>query len=605
MTTIRVADYIFRRLREYDVDHVFMISGGGAMFLNDAVGRTPGLKYSCNHHEQACAIAAESYARASGKPGVLCVTAGPGGTNALTGTVGSWLDSVPTLTISGQVKFETTIASCPGLGLRQLGDQEINIVDIVRPVTKYAVMVTDPKTIRYHLERAIYLATHGRPGPAWLDVPLNVQSSLIDPAELVGYDELQDRIEFDAGELDRKVGEVGERLKRSKKPLIVAGQGIRIAGAVETLNRILDRTGIPVSTTFNGSDLLPTDHPNYIGRIGTIGERSGNFALQNADLLISIGSRNNFRQTGYNRTGFAENAYKIVVDIDRAELLKPGIRPDLPIWGDAGIFLDKWENALYPTDGAAWRNWLAWCRESRQRYPVVLPEYETVDNGVQPYYFVRRLTEATPPGTTFVAANATANISLFQAGVVKPRQRIIGSSGLGMMGYDLPAAVGAAFGRGGTVVCLAGDGSVMMNLQELATVRHYDLPVKLFVLCNNGYQSIRMTQDNYFEKPYIACTPDSGVAPPDFRKLGEGFAIKSVRLERHEDMQAVFEEVFADKEPVVCSVALTPDYTFAPKTASRKLPDGRVVSNPIDDMFPFLDPEEYAANRFDDRGQGD
>ena len=597
MAPIRLADYVCRRLTEYGVQHVFMISGGGAMFLNDAVGKAPGLKYVCNHHEQACALAAEGYARATGKLGVLCVTTGPGGTNALTGTISCWLDSVPTLTISGQVKFEASLASCPDLGLRQLGDQEINIIDMARPVTKYAVSVLAPKTIRYHLERAIYLATHGRPGPVWIDIPQNVQSTLIDPDELQPYDELEDRIDFDLAELERNVDLVVEKLKSAERPLIIAGWGIRLAGGVDILKRILDKTGIPASASLNGVDLIPTDHPNYVGRVGMIGERAGNFALQEADVLLTVGTRNNFRQTGFNREEFGKNAFKIFVDIDPAELKKPGIRPDLAICCDAAIFLDFLERRSYSIDGTKWNDWRNWCLERRKRYPVVLPEYEKCENGTQPYYFIKRLSETMPADGVLVKGNATAGQVAFQAETVR-QNRSFSNSGCGEMGFDLPASLGAAVGTGKTVACLAGDGSLLMNLQELATLKHYRLPVKVFVLCNDGYFSIRQTQDAFFEKPYIACTPDSGLGMPDFEKLAQAFELPTFVLSRHADIDGVLDEVFATDGPTVCVVHLTPDYIFAPKTASQKLHDGRMVSKPIDDMFPFLPPGELERNKF-------
>ena len=597
MAQLRLADYVCRRLTEYGIQHVFMISGGGAMFLNDAIGKTPGLKYVCNHHEQACALAAEGYARATGKLGVLCVTTGPGGTNALTGTISCWLDSVPTLTISGQIKFEASLASCPELGLRQLGDQEINIVDMAKPVTKYAVSVIDPKTIRYHLERAIYLATHGRPGPVWLDIPQNVQSALIDPDELHPYSESEDRIDIDSVELERNVDLVIEKLRSAERPLMIAGWGIRLAGGVESLLRILEKTGIPVSTTFNGLDLIPTDHPNYVGRVGVFGERSGNFALQETDVLLNVGTRNNFRQTGFNREEFGKNAFKIFVDIDPAELKKPGVCPDLPLCCDAAVFLDLLERRLDSIDKTRWNDWRNWCLGRRKRYPVVLPEYEQTTNGVHPYYFIKRLSETMPSDAVIVKGNATASQVGFQAETVR-QNRSIPNSGCGEMGYDLPAALGAAVGTGQTIVCLAGDGSLMMNLQELATLKHYRLPVKLFILCNNGYFSIRQTQDAFFEKPYIACTPDSGVGLPDFEKLAKAFELSTVVLNQHAEIDAVLHEVFATTEPTVCVVNLTPDYAFVPKVASQKMPDGRMVSKPLEDMFPFLAPEELESNQF-------
>jgi acetolactate synthase-1/2/3 large subunit len=431
----------------------------------------------------------------------------------------------------------------------------------------------------------------------WIDIPQNVQSTLIDSDELRPYDESEDRIDTDLAELERNVDLVVEKLQSAKRPLMLAGWGIRLAGGVETLKRILDKTGIPVSTTFNGLDLIPTDHPNYIGRVGVLGERAGNFALQEADVLLTVGTRNNFRQTGFNRSEFGKSAFKIFVDIDPAELKKPGVCPDLAICCDAAVFLDLLERRLYSMEKMQWNEWRDWCRERRKRYPVVLPEYEKCENGVHPYYFIKRLSEEMPPDAVLVKGNATASQVGFQAETVR-QNRSIPNSGCGEMGFDLPAALGAAVGMGQTVVCLAGDGSLMMNLQELATLKHYRWPVKLFILCNNGYFSIRQTQDAFFEKPYIACTPDSGVGLPDFEKLAKAFELPTVVLSRHAEIDTVLREVFATNEPTVCLVNLTPDYIFAPKTSSQKLPDGRMVSKPLDDMFPFLPPEELEQNRF-------
>lgn len=601
---IRVADYIFRRLVQLGVEHVFMITGGGAMFLDDAIGRTPGLKYICNHHEQGCSVAAEGYARITGKLGVCCLTTGPGGTNAITGTIGHFLDSVPTLTISGQVKFESSIHFCPDIPLRQLGDQEINIIELVRPVTKYAVMITDPLSIRYHLEKAVFLATSARPGPVWLDIPQNVQSALIDPETLPGYEEFEKKSESSFPEqiLREKVEIALQRLENAKSPLILAGQGVRIAGGIENLRKIIDRSDLPISTSLNGCDLVPTDHPNYIGRVGTIGERSGNFAIQNADLVFMLGTRNNYRQTGYNRGDFARSAFKIIVDVDPAELDKPGIRPDLSICCDVGrfleVFLEKFEKNPDFSDNPQWSCWKKWCKSRRERYPVVLPEYEKCENGVQPYDFARELTKTTDSGVDYVFANATANIVFFQAGIVKEGQRFLGNSGSASMGYDLPAAIGATLGSKKTTVCVAGDGSIMMNLQELATIRYLDLPIKVFILLNDGYVSIRQTQDGFFGKPHFGCGPQSGVGFPDFAAVARAFGFPVLELRNRDQMPETFEKVFANEEPVVCVVHLTPDYVFAPKSASQKLPDGTVVSKPLDDMFPFLDPGEYRKNRY-------
>ena len=390
-------------------------------------------------------------------------------------------------------------------------------------------------------------------------------------------------------------------MSQSERPLIVAGQGIRLAGGIESLEYLLGKTGIPVSTSFNGCDLLPTDHPNYVGRIGNFGERSGNFCIKNADFLLTIGTRNNYRQTGFNRSDYARSAYKVVVDIDPAELMKPGISPDLSIESDAAEFLDAFLKKLnnIGVDKERWKKWRDWCTSCRRRYSTVLPEYESADEGVQPYYLIRRLTEKITADTTVVTGNGTAYLVMMQAGVVKFRQRVISNSGCASMGYDIPAAIGAALGGKKEVLCLTGDGSVMMNIQELATLRYLNLPVKLFILCNSGYISIRQTQDTFFGKPHVACGPESGVTFPDFEEVAKSFGLPVFALKNHDGIDAVFHQVMSVKGPAVCVVQLLNDYAFSPRSSSQRLPDGTIASKPLEDMFPFLERSEYRKNFYE------
>ena len=574
---------------------MFMISGGGAMHLNDAIGKCKGLEYICNHHEQASAIGAEGYSRVSDRLGVVIVTTGPGGTNTLTGVIGQWLDSIPALYISGQVKYKTTKASCPEAGLRQLGDQEINIVDIVKPVTKFAQMLTDPYQVRYVLEKAIYTAMNGRPGPVWLDIPLDVQAALIDEEKLPGF--TPETPAPGSSDVVIQAGKALEMLRAAKRPVIVAGHGIRLAGAQPLLEKLADALKIPVLTTFCGFDLLPNESPWFAGRIGTIGTRGGNFSLQNSDLVLSLGSRNNIRQVSYDWGNYAPRARKIVVDIDSAELIKPTIKPDLPVKADVGEFLAGLIAAL-PAGGAGdFSGWLAWCRERSRNYPVVLEEYKRLKTKVSPYHFVETLTGMLPADTAVVSGNATASICLFQAGIVKKGQRLFCNSGCASMGYDLPAAIGACVGSGRKeVVCLAGDGSLMMNLQELATVAHYRLPVKIFVFNNDGYISIKQTQENFFESRYTACGPRSGVGLPDFVKVGGAFGLHTEIIENVAEMGEKISRVLGFNGPALCDVRLPADHKFMPKLSSEKKPDGSMVSKPLEDMWPFLDREEFKKN---------
>ena len=494
---IKLSDYIAKRLVEHGVKHVFMISGGGAMHLNDSIGKCPGLKYFCNHHEQASAIGAEGYSRVSDKLGVAVVTTGPGGTNTLTGVIGQWLDSIPALYISGQVKFKTTAASCPEAGLRQLGDQEINIVEIVRPVTKFAQMLTDPQQVRYVLDKAVHMAMSGRPGPVWIDIPLDVQAALIDENRLASYIPVAPAAVKNG--IGIQVAKTLEMLRAAKRPVLIAGHGIRIAGAGELFEKLAGTLKIPVLATFAGFDLVPNDNPFFSGRIGTVGTRGGNFSLQNADLVLSLGSRNNLRQVSYDWAKYARKAKKIIVDIDPAELLKTTVKPDLPVLADVKDFMAALLSEVPQAGIGDFSGWLKWCRERSERYPVVLEEYKNLKTGVNPYHFVETLTGMLCPETAVVAGNGSACVCLFQAGIVKKDQRLFWNSGCAAMGYDLPAAIGACLGSGKEVVCLAGDGSIMMNLQELATAAHYKLPLKIFVLNNGGYVSIRQTQEHFFE----------------------------------------------------------------------------------------------------------
>ena len=594
---IKVTDYIVKRLVEHGIENVFMISGGGAMHLNDSIGKCKEIKYICNHHEQASAIAAEGYARIAGKLGVVIVTTGPGGTNTLTGVIGQWLDSVPVLYLSGQVKYETSIASCPEIGLRQLGDQEINIVDIVRPVTKFAVMLTDPLDVRKVLEEAIATATEGRPGPVWIDIPLNVQSSFVKEGDLQAYIKSTKSISTPAPELDQAISETIRLLQGVKRPVVLAGNGIRIAGAQNELLSFVHRLHIPVVTSFLGRDLVPTDDPCYAGNIGTIGNRFGNFAVQNCDLLISIGSRNNIRQVGYNWKSFARAAKKIIVDIDPAELKKPTVKPDVAIATDAKFFLNRLDAEIKKGKFPDWTSWLSWNSVRRGRYPVLRPEYAQSDSLVHPYYFISELSARLQSGDIVVTGNATPSIVYYQLGIIKDDQRTLWNSGCAAMGYDLPAAIGAALaGKKRRVICLAGDGSLQMNIQELQTMRYYNLPIKLFILDNAGYISIRQTQEALFSSRLVGSGPDSGVGNPDFKKILEAYGIPCQFMDTHEAVSQNLDLVLNAEGPSACQVKLLSDYKFIPKASSEKTADGRMVSKPLEDMFPFLDREEFRDN---------
>lgn len=590
---IKLADYIVKRLEMHGVRDAFLISGGGAMHLNNAFGQSRKIKYYCNHNEQASSIAAEGYSRTNNKLAVVNVTTGPGGLNCLNGVFGQWTDSVPVLYISGQVKFETTIASCPELDLRQLGDQEVDIISVVKPLTKYAVMITDPNSIKYHLDKAINIAQSGRKGPVWIDIPMNIQAAMIDEKKLKDYNPKEDLLKLP--NIDAKIKKTVSLLKKAKRPLIVAGNGITISHSKDVFEKLLKKINIPAVTTFNGIDILEDSSPNFAGRIGTVGQRAGNFALQNADLILFLGTRNNIRQVSYNWENFAKKAFKIVVDIDKAELNKKTLKPDIAINADLSVFL-KELYACSPKIEKA--EWLKWTQKTKKKYSFYNTEsYRQKGKSINPYYFVRKLTEKMKKNSTLIAANGSACVCIFQAGEIKKGRRVFWNSGDASMGYDLPASIGACIaGNKRETICLAGDGSIMMNIQELQTIKHHALPVKIFVLNNDGYISIKQTQNNFFEGRTCGAGTYSGVSMPDFTKISKAFAIKSVKLSDPLSIERTISEVLGEKGPVLCEVITDSDYIFTPKLSSRKLEDGTMVSPSLEDMYPFLSREELNEN---------
>lgn len=593
---IKLSDFIVKRLKEvYNTDCVFIVSGGGAMHLNDSFGKY--IPYVCNHHEQACSIAAEGYARVNQKLAVVNVTTGPGGLNCLNGVFGQWTDSVPVLYVSGQVKTSTTIGSCPQIPLRQLGDQEVDIVSVVKPLTKYAVTLTDANDIEYILDKAVYLATHGRKGPVWIDIPINLQAAIIDETKLRKYDPKED--ELILPDISDEIKKTVDLIRNSKRPIIVAGHGIRLSGAKEEFIKLVNNLNIPVVTTMNGFDVIPENNNNFIARIGTVANRAGNFAIQNADLVLSIGSRNNIRQVSYNWENFAKNAKLISVDIDKAELDKPTIKPDVKINADAKDFISGLSKKLQTSEfkNNDWIEWNEFCHNLKHKYPPVSEAMRVGHNPIEPYYFVEKLIEQFNNDEVIVGSNGTAFLLPFQVGKVKENQRYIWNSGNASMGYGLPAAIGACCANGKKrTVCIEGDGSIMMNLQELQTVLTNKLPIKLFILNNNGYISIQQTQRNFFEGRFTACTTSSGVEIPDFIKLGQAFGFKTVKIDKLENIEQQIQTVLNTEGPVLCEVMLSPDYIFAPKLSAKKLPDGTMISPSLEDMFPFLDRKEFEEN---------
>ena len=602
---MRVADYVANFLVEKGIKHVFLITGGGAMHLNDAFARESRLTTVCSHHEQASAISAEAYCRYSGEMAALNVTTGPGGVNALNGVYGAYVDSIAMFVISGQVKRET-IAGEVNLPLRQLGDQEVDIVAMSRPVTKYSVLISDPNDIGYELEKAFEIAMEGRPGPVWVDIPIDVQAAKIShdtikmfntrDRELLKKHDCRDGLTqlCDREGLRLKATEIIDLIKNSKRPVVLVGTGIRISNSTELFDRISDKLSVPVVTGWNAHDLITEDNEWYAGRPGTVGTRPGNFAVQRADLILVLGCRLNVRQISYNFESFAKSAYKIMVDIDGAELQKPTLKLDMAVKADLKAFLTEFEVALdgykTPDDHSMY---LDWCTQNRKIYPVTDPDYYK-SKKINPYVFVPELFKKLDRNDVVVCANGTACVTTFQAAVITKGQRMFTNSGCASMGYDFPAAIGAAIGGASRVICIAGDGSVMMNLQELQTIILLALPIKIFILNNNGYHSIRQTQTAYFPDAPIGCDSTSGLSFPDFVKIAKAFGFNARSCARLSILESSIEKTLREPGASVCEILLDKTQSFSPKLASRVLEDGTMESPSLEDMSPFLPADELA-----------
>jgi acetolactate synthase I/II/III large subunit len=597
MTTIKLSDWLANWLVEHDIEQIFMLTGGGAMHLNHSFGTHSQLKTIFTHHEQALAMAAEAYARLTNRPAVVNVTSGPGGTNAITGVYGAYVDSIPMLVISGQVKRETTVRST-GLALRQMGDQELDIEDLVRPITKYAAMVTDPLTIRYHMEKAIFLATNGRPGPVWIDIPIDVQAAQIDPDMLTGFDRTEGQEPWRRDDLGPVAATIMDRIAKAERPVIFAGSGVRLSGMHDEFLRLVERLGVPVVTGWNAHDVLWNDHPLYAGRPGTVGDRGGNMVTQSADLLLVLGSRLNIRQVSYNWTSFAREAYKIWVDIDPLELQKPTVTPDMPVVADLAEMIPALIAAPYAGPSTAHRDWLGWARERVAKFPVVLPEYHEHDSVNHPYVAMEALFDALDADDVVVTGNGSACVVSFQAAHIRKGQRLWTNSGCATMGYDLPAAIGvsAALGPDRRVICIAGDGSIMMNLQELQTIIGYDMPIKIFLINNSGYASIFQTHRHFFNGVEVGGGPKSSVSFPDFSKIAAAFGFAYQRAAGHADLAQAIATTLATPGPALCELIVDEQVPFAPKLGSKSHPDGRITSPPLEDMSPFLPRDILQAN---------
>jgi len=587
---MRVADYIMDALARHGVRHVFFVPGGGAMHLNDALGAHPLLTAICNLHEQASAVAADAYAKITGGLGACLVTTGPGGTNAVTGVAGAWLDSTPVVYVSGQVKRADLKRDS---GVRILGVQEIGIVEIVRSITKYAVTVEDPKSIRYHVEKVIHLATIGRRGPVWLDIPLDVQSMQIDPEALEGFS--LPVVETDRT-LPEKVAAVLRMLSASKRPVLIAGMGIRMAGAADVFPAIAERLGVPVLLTWLGLDLLPYDHPLCFDRPGSLAPRGANFTLQNSDALLSLGARLDMAMTAYNHARFAAHARKAMVDIDPAEISKTKCPIEVPIVADAAAFLAELDRQLTRWKRPDWSSWLVRCREWKTRYPIVTPAHRAVDGRISMYHFAETLSNAMDSGDVIAPCSSGFNCEIFLLCLqIKSGQRHIHNRGTGAMGIGTPYALGAAVASGRRTVCVDGDGGFQMNVQELAVIAKHKLPVKLFIIDNFGYASIRTSQRGYFGR-LVGADPASGLALPNLEKLAAAYGVPFDRISEKTMMAAQVCRALAADGPTLCEVAVVQDEERVPRASSYQRADGSMASKPIEDLFPFLDREEFRSN---------
>ena len=604
---LRLADYVADFLVSHGVTDVFSVVGGGAMHLNDALGHKDGLKVTYNHHEQACAIAAEAYARLENRIAAVCVTTGPGGTNALTGVACGWLDSIPMFIISGQVRYDTTARYMEqftgGLPLRAVGDQEYDITKAAAHMTKYAVMVEDPKMIRYTLEKAWHLAITGRPGPVWVDIPVNYQGGYIETDELEGYDPAEDDKNLPPKVSDDVIRQVIAAVKNAKRPVFHAGYGIRLSGGYDLFRNVLEKLNIPVVTYWNAIDLIEDDNPLYVGRAGNMGDRPGNWAIQNADLILAVGTRISIRQVGYNWKTWAREARVVMVDVDPAELKKKTIHVDLPVWADAKDFLSKLDLALQDGtklyDGQAW---LSKCQNWKKDYPVVRKEqFEENGSTANVYAFVKYLSSKLPEGSLTAVSNGACCVVGHQAFEIKRGSRFDNNSAIASMGYGLPAAIGTCIGGGRKeTICLEGDGSIMMNLQELQTIITNGLPIKVFLINNSGYHSIRITQSNLFsDHSYVGIGPEShDLSFPDFHKIAEAFGYTYFAAHSNKEMMETVDKVLEEAGPIFCEIFTDTIQRWEPKSSTKRLDDGTLVSPPLEDLAPFLPREELAKQMF-------
>ena len=589
---VKIADWIAQYLVEQGIRYNFTVPGGGAMHLNVAFGHQEGLENIFVQHEQSAAIAAEGYFRATNELPMVCCTTGPGGTNTLTGVLGAWLDSIPMLIISGQIRYATT-ARAAGIPVRAMGDQEYDITPMVSHMTKYAEMIIEPQKVKYHIQKALYLATHGRPGPVWLDIPLDIQGGYIDPSEFVEFDPSETADELPPAVTKEMIAEVLEKIKNAKRPVLNVGSAIHSTDSVALMRRVAEKLNIPVAVAWDASDLMPYDNELFVGIPGLLGDRAGNWAVQNADLVLSVGCRLSCRQVGYNVKSWAREAYVIMVDIDKYELIKPSIHVELPIHADAKEFLQVLDEAI-ETKLTGHEDWTRICQGWKKNYPVVSEKHYSGEGLTNAYCFLNEVSRRAAEDQFIVLGNGTVEACL-HAIHIKNNTRLISNSGAASMGYDLPAAIGCCFAIGKKdTICLTGDGSIQMNLQELQTIVFHKLPIKIFVVNNQGYHSMRQTEGNLFpEYTKVGIGPESGdLSFPEMKKIAAAYGIPYMSASCNKEIPDVVDRMLAVESYAMCEIFVDINQKFEPKSATKKLPDGTLVSPPLEDLAPFLPREE-------------
>ena len=590
---MRVADFVIKFLEEKKISTVFTVSGGGSIFLCDAFYKSKRLNYVSCHHEQAVSFATESFSRVNSKPGAAIITTGPGGTNCTTGVACCWIDSVPSIFISGQVYLNQTIKNT---GVRQVGVQEFDIISMVKSCTKYAVMIKDPNSIKYHLEKAYFLTNHKRPGPVWIDIPANIQNAQIDPRKLKGFSQNKNKKTLKNKNLDKKIKRVADMMIKSKRPLIHLGQGVKISKAENYLRKIIEKYKIPFALTWNASDLMESSHKYYAGRPGAFAERGSNFIIQNCDFYLAIGTRLPFMVTGYNSKDFARKAKKIMVDIDPKELKNSNVNLDEKICCDAKYFLKTLfkflGNKIIFSD-----KWLTYCKDIRKKYPIVLEEFRKQKKYINSYDFVDNLSNVLNREDIIVTDMGLSFVGTHQTFRIKNGQKLFTNSGHAPMGWGLPAAIGASFAsKNKKIICLTGEGGLQMNIQEFATIMHHQLPIKTFIYNNGGYLTIKQTQQLGFKSRIMGSTYDTGLSFPNYKKIAESHKIQYVKIKNNINLKDKLKKILNHNKPVVCELIMDNEQEQMPKAINKRLPNGKSVATKFEDMYPFLPFDEIKKN---------